>query len=186
MMNTSNYLPRLRDIGYLLYLAPFIGLLLLALSVKSQAQEKVNMDEFLEVAIYQGLMKDAFPTKLMDVILSGNERFFVAKCPICMPVERGFRRYSRKESRTSSRSKVPKNILRALQSEDRNTKLKAFSALTNRYTKKYLKKMKLKKSQKQALHLELMEARKTGMERKSESFGDFCPSCDGVCDMPKK
>ncbi len=179
-----------KNIQLLLKIHP-LGLVLLSLLLTStaslsQAQENIHMDAFLQEAIYQGLIRDAFPVALAEKITESEQRFFVVKCPICMPVERGFKQYIRAGKITGKRSKTPKIILMGLKSEDRNIKLNAFAALTKQYTKRHLKKLKLKKTAKEALQEALLDARKQGMERKSDSFGTFCPSCDGVCDMPKK
>jgi hypothetical protein len=148
------------------------------------AQEKIKMDDFLESATIEGLMKENFPQTLARNILRADNDFFVGKCPICTPVRRAFGEYSRQEN-IYPKSKTPRKILKALNSTDREKQLLAFKALTTRYTQAYLKKLDLNASQTQALLADLEEGKKTGMGRKSDSFGDFCPSCEGACAMPK-
>jgi hypothetical protein len=149
------------------------------------AQEAdMNPNSFLRTAIETGLRQDKFPLEMVQKILDNQPIFFVGKCPICTPVKQGFADYARTKT-TFKKTKTPQTILENLASADKTTQQIGLRELVERYTSKAFQKLDASPEIKAKLKQDLEKDRKIGMGRKSDSFGDFCPSCDGTC-KPKQ
>jgi hypothetical protein len=154
----------------------------IAITVQGKRQSVVkskSMEEFLEEAMLKGMQADGFPQNHARWIAENTDVFFVGKCPICMPVERGIRKYL--DSYVQKTSTVPAELLDGLALGDKEKKQKTFSNLVNRYVERYFEELAMNAREKTDMLSQLEAARKVGMERKTASFGTFCPSCDGAC-----
>ena len=154
-------------------------------SVFSQNME-IEMDDFLKDAITYGLEKDKFPKNLVKDILENSGEYFVGKCPICTPVERGFRNYKNNENTDAGKNKLEKSLLKQFKSQDKTARHEALKIIINKYVSQYYQVKNMNEEEMARMDGLLEEGRKTGMERKKDSFGNFCPSCDGACRIKKE
>lgn len=156
-----------------------------ALLLPNNDAEKTNVDIFMAQAIYNGLVNDKFPLSTAQYILSHPSQFFVGKCPICRPTETAFKQYvqllKNNVKLSEKKTVVEPALLKSIQSEDKNTYLTAFNQLILKYSDAQKQRLALSESQQKELEGNLIDARKRGMGAKSNSFGAFCPSCDGAC-----
>lgn len=150
----------------------------------SQDAPKIDAQNFVTNAVFEGLSQDKFPVALAERIMQNGNVFFVTKCPICMPTQEGFRKYLKIKTKFS-KTKTPKKILQGFDSPDKTIQQTALRDLMERYVSKAYKKSNASKESLEALKITLEENRKTGMKRKKDSFGNFCPSCEGTC-APQK
>lgn len=151
--------------------------------------EKTDVDIFMRQAVYNGLINDRFPQSTALHILNNVGDFFVGKCPICLPTERGIKEYvtylKSNPEEAKSKTKASADLISSIEGSDKEARLMAFNELLQGYTSAHKERLKLTEAQLTELNGKLEEARKTGMSRKSESFGKFCPSCDAACDIKK-
>lgn len=147
--------------------------------------EKVDVDVFMEQAVYNGLISDRFPSTTAQYILTHSMQFFVGKCPICRPTENAFGKYielmETNDKLKSANTKVEPALLKHIMSKDKAVYLSAFSQLILRYSDAQKERLNLSDSEKIVLDRNLAGARKRGMGAKPDAFGAFCPSCDGAC-----
>lgn len=141
---------------------------------------KMKAPVFLGEAVLAGLKADNFPSDQAKEILRQRKNFFVTKCPICRPVESAIAEYLETTSEQGE-SKTPKGILLGLLKDNKEDQQIAFSQLINRYIKAYYQELGMTKEEQLRMQGLLEADRKKGMGLKSESFGEFCPSCDGAC-----
>lgn len=154
----------------------------IALLSPNTEEDKVKVAVFMEQAVYNGLVNDRFPVAKAQYILDNRTTFFVGKCPVCMPTERGIERYV-EGNPAYKKSNVAEYVWTGLASSDKETQQKAFSQLIMTYTKAHKTQLNLSEMEKAKLEQNLQNARKQGMGGKTEAFGKFCPSCDGACEM---
>lgn len=144
----------------------------------------ITMSKFLEDAVFYGLQKDAAPLELVEKVKKGQ--LFVPKCPICGPVERGFNKH--KQNLPEIVVKRDKNsvVAKMMNAEGKEKQQMAFRDLIAEYVDQYYTALKFNSEAKQKMQDELANGRKKGMSYKSDSFGKFCPSCDGACKIKMK
>ena len=152
------------------------------LELPQSTAEKVRTHIFIKQAVYNGLVTDKFPASTVQYILNNRKNFFVTKCPICSPTEQALDKYLGLENK-SKKSNVPSATLTALEANDKTAAQKAFNQLILKYSKAQKKRLNLTPRQLAQLETNLENDRKQGMGLKSSSFGDFCPSCDGACEI---
>lgn len=146
---------------------------------------RIHMDAFLRDAVEHGLKMDAFPRDLA-VALSENRELWVGKCPICMPVEQGFRKYAT-NFHPSVKRRVSAKTIAVLKGEDVVAAKGALQKLVTKYTRKYYKVLGMDKAQRAAMVDKLVQGREQGMNRANGGEDFFCASCDGACSIkPKK
>jgi hypothetical protein len=138
-----------------------------------------SVDEFMETAVLEGLKADGFPLDQAKWVMQNENKLFVGKCPICTPTEDAFREYIQDYS--VAKIETPNDILIGLSKDNTVDMQKAFSQLISRYVDMHFERLELHARDKSEMLKELEAARKVGMSRKSDSFGAFCPSCDGAC-----
>lgn len=148
------------------------------------SEAPTNMDSFLADAVFNGMRKDGFPKNIAQQLLDQSHIFFVGKCPICTPVKRGISEYIANNDRLPNNA-VPATIMDGLKSEDKTAQQEALSVLIGRYTTWQIESLHLSEQAKEELMGMLRNGRKQGMARKSDSFGTFCPSCDGACKIKR-
>lgn len=141
---------------------------------------KMRAATFLGEAVLVGLKADNFPVDQAKEILRQRKNFFVTKCPICRPVESAITEYLETAVEQGD-IKTPNNILLGLQKDNKEDQQIAFSQLINRYIKAYYEELGMTKEEQKRMEKLLEADRKQGMGMKSQSFGKFCPSCDGAC-----
>ncbi len=146
---------------------------------KEKVSKSVSMDEFLEQAIYNGMKEDGFPLNNAKMVAQNEYVFFVTKCPICRPVQRGIEKYIQNYQETEV--KISNELLDPLAIGMVEEKQRAFSKIVNLYVDRYFESCGMNEREMTDLRSKLEKARKEGMSLKSESFGPFCPSCDGAC-----
>jgi len=154
----------------------------IAVTVQGKRQSVVkstSMDDFLEEAMLKGMQAEGFPQNHARWIVENSDIFFVGKCPICMPIERGIRKYL--EGYVQKTASIPSELLDGLALGDKESKQKTFSNLVNRYVERYFETLAMNAREKTDMLSQLEAARKVGMELKLANFGPFCPSCDGAC-----
>jgi hypothetical protein len=142
---------------------------------------KTEMDDFLRMSVRFGLETDQFPVETAAAILE-NEHNFVPKCPVCTPVQAAFRDYVQ-QGRRSAKTNMEESELAALTGADKDLRQTSFRDLIARYTSQFYQELDFTEGERAFIESELAAARKTGMGYKPESFGLFCPSCDGACQM---
>lgn len=139
----------------------------------------ISLGQFLKEAILSGLKEDAFPLNHARWIAENESVFFVTKCPICLPVQDAFRDYIKNYE--EKMSKVPNELLDGVVLGKVEEKKINFSKIVNRYVDRYFENSDMNEREINDMRAKLEEGRKVGMSRKSDSFGPFCPSCDGAC-----
>ena len=149
-----------------------------------QTTHKINRSIFLKNAISEGLRKDRFPLPLAQKIADNSSIFFVTKCPICTPVHSAFISYTHIKTKLK-KTKVPADIIERLASPEKTVQQIALRDLIERYVAKAYQKLNASKDSLEALKNDLEMDKKVGTARKKDSFGSFCPSCEGTC-PPKK
>jgi hypothetical protein len=152
---------------------------------KSRDFSKMRTSDFLGEAVLAGLEVDNFPKDQAKEIIRQRQNFFVTKCPICRPVETAFVTYIGQEPKATD-PKTPKSILLGLMKDNKEDQQIAFSQLIDRYIEAYYKELGMSEADKERMQTLLEADRKKGMGLKSESFGEFCPSCDGACGIKKE
>ena len=145
--------------------------------------DKTDMDNFLQSAIETGMDADGFPQDLAENILRTND-LWVAKCPICMAVQRGIKNYIAPESRIFHKSYIKKKVLSDLSSTEPNTQKTALKSLIDRYVQQHYQTLKMTEAETTNMKVLLEAGRKTGMGRMGNNNGKFCASCDGACAKP--
>jgi hypothetical protein len=133
--------------------------------------------------VFEGLLDDGADAALFDPILRDPDKWFVVKCPICWPVMDGMKTYVKlREVMThpSTGSGFPEELRSGLKSPDRKTRLKSIESLVQRYVTRRFERTVMTAGEKDQMKTMLMEGMKHGGTMKQESFGDFCPSCNGA------
>ncbi|MBI3858032.1 MAG: hypothetical protein HY293_20320 [Planctomycetes bacterium] len=140
--------------------------------------------KFLLSALFDGLLEDFPDPAIFQPILKEEDKYFVAKCLICWPVTDGLKAYlkARESWRYPSEnvSKFPQEIKDGLTNPDRAARLKAIEAMVERYVARRFETSGMTSGEKQSMKSWLIMGKKYGMSVKEESFGDFCPSCNGA------
>lgn len=149
--------------------------------ISSPSGEVPSVDEFVQDALYNGLMRDQFPKDILTKLMSAD--VFVPKCPICRPTEGGMRDYLNEDGTPKATDKLPPALLANLQSDNKETQHQALRDLVARYSAWQREALQLDEAGKKELDGKLAAARKRGMDNKSQNFGKFCPSCDGACEI---
>jgi hypothetical protein len=150
---------------------------------KDNLIQKYNPDMrvFLEDAIEIGMHNANFPIDIAKHILKKGSTFFVAKCDICSSTKSGIEGYL--NTVQSGITTVPDSILTALKSDEKEEQQKAFANIVNSYVDSHFENLIIAGVSDQSilkLRSELEVGMKQGMSFKEESFGKFCPSCDGA------
>jgi len=166
------------------------GRVIIALTIQGKRRaipknnKPMDLTSFLKKAMFEGLKNDGFPKAEAQMILHARTTFFVTKCPICRPIEKGVKQYI--DNYQEQQNKAPNDLLLGLSKDNREDQQVAFSQLVNRYIERYFKTSHLSADMISKLRQELLAGRKKGMGLKSDNFGSFCPSCDGACGLKKE
>lgn len=158
----------------------------IAITVMGKRKELVRefaMHDFLKTAVLNGLRADAMPMNHARWILENPKVFFVKKCQICSAVQAAFEEYIKTYQALAT--KIDQKQLDAIVLGKEEEKQIALSRIINTYTEKHIELLNLSPKEKSKLQSNLEDARKSGMKLKPESFGNFCPSCDGACGIKK-
>ena len=156
----------------------------IALTIQGKRHEIMQLptvEDFMHAAVLKGLKSDGFPLEQAKWVLQNNNKLFVGKCPLCTPTERAFDDYTR--AYVDKENTTPDEILLGLSKDNKEDMQKAFSQLISRYVTGHFETLALNARDKSEMLKSLEAARKLGMSRKSQSFGTFCPSCDGACEV---
>jgi hypothetical protein len=163
-------------------------LLLTAMLALAQAKpdrkfDNVDRTRFLVVAVFEGLLEDGADVALLAPLLKDPDKYFVVKCPVCWPVIDGMKTYIKLRenmSYPSEGSGFPEDLKAGLKSPDRAARLKAIEALVDRYVSRRFETTVMTAGEKEQIKSLLIMAKKYGTTIKPESFGSFCPSCNGA------
>lgn len=158
----------------------------IAITVMGKRKEAVRefaMHDFLKTAVLNGLRADAMPMNHARWILENPKVFFVKKCQICSAVQAAFEEYIKTYQALAT--KIDQIQLDAIVLGKVEDKQIALSRIINSYTEKHIEFLNLSPKEKSKLQSNLEDARKSGMTLKPETFGTFCPSCDGACGIKK-
>jgi hypothetical protein len=141
-----------------------------------KAQE-IDMAEFLQTAVYNGLAEDTFPAQLVSLMLEQKDSLFVPNCKICENVQAGMRRYLADATGTEDERQV-QNWLQSNGAE----KCYNFSMDIYHYVNDEIARRKLTEAQLARLNNDLAVAKKSGMTQKhlSNIPARYCPSCEGA------
>lgn len=152
----------------------------LPLQYSNKDEKTITVGQFLSDAVYNGLINNKVPLKTAEKVLENASNLFVGKCPVCKPTERAFRDYI-KQNPTVKQSGISANILDAFENSSKLAQQNALRDLMSIFIQQHYKSLKMSDEGKKRMHRLLMAGRKEGMGGKRESFGKFCPSCDGAC-----
>lgn len=144
----------------------------------------ISMNDFLRDAIYYGLQADAAPKEMVDKVLKG--KLFVTKCPICRPVEAGLEKHLKKLPEIKVKRGKEDVVAKMMNADTRESQQTALRDLISEYIEQYYTLLKFTPEARAKMESELQNGRKKGMGLKSDSFGKFCPSCDGACKIKMK
>lgn len=139
----------------------------------------ISMNDFLRDAIFYGLQQDAAPKNLVDKALAGN--LFVTKCPICRPVQAGMRKHLTQLPEIMVKRSSDSVVAKFINADTREEQQIALRNLISTYVENYYSVLKFTPEARKKMEYELQAGRKKGMGLKGDSFGKFCPSCDGAC-----
>ena len=143
--------------------------------------------EFLYHAVYEGLSTDQVGAEIVTNILANESFLFVGKCPICSEVIKALNTYLATNPEDGKLVDHQKLFITLTDPEDPNEKESieeakvALKVLIDDYVRLGFDNFPLSAEQKEKIKAKLEKDRKTGMSRKSEAFGNYCPSCDGAC-----
>ena len=147
---------------------------------EASSNNPVQFDVFLRDAILQGISQDNVPLDVIQDML--NMPIYVTKCPICQNVQSAFKQYS--GPTPTETSTLPIEIQEKLQG-DTNAQKQALQLMVSRYVEQHFERLDLSRRNRARLEKQLKKGREKGMTYKQDSFGDYCPSCDGACRMPQ-
>ncbi len=152
---------------------------------ESKAASDIRADDFVYWSTLDGMIKDKFPKEVAEYILTNGNSFFVGKCPICRPTENAIADYIKKAPDSNS-TNLSAEIIQSIKGENKTEAQKSFSQILYRYSQEQFASLNLDDENKKRLQRELEADRKQGMGAKSQSFGTFCPSCDGACGIKQE
>jgi type I site-specific restriction-modification system R (restriction) subunit len=145
-------------------------------SVCAQSPQ-IEMADFLQNVMYEGLKADAFPKAIVKIILDNEQELFVPKCQICENVKKGLRKYTTEKGKKSKNNELSRTLEKGTKSE----KQQALQTLVAKYIKQYRAKHPLTPAEAKVLDNALEVAKKNGMQGLREDFGSYsCPSCEGA------
>jgi hypothetical protein len=144
---------------------------------------------FVYFAVLEGLWEEGADRPMPEALLNNPWKVFVPKCPICMPVMEACRSYVKDIPRIvvadASGTGFPNEVKTGLKSSDRAAQLKALESMVQRYVSRRFDRTVMNPDERTGMTNLLLMGKKTGMTMKEQSFGDFCPSCNGATN-PKK
>lgn len=151
---------------------------LVYISITIQAQTpKMEMADFLQNAIYEGLKGDAFPKKILKSMLDNEMNLFVPKCQICENVKKGMRKYMNEKGKKRRNNELSLMLEKGSKSE----KQQALQNLVGKYVNQYRTKYPLTATEAESLNNALSVAKEKGMAGLRGDFGSYtCPSCEGA------
>jgi len=154
----------------------------------ARSLENADRSRFLVVAVFEGLLEDGPDPTLFEPLLRNPDQWFVEKCPICWPVHDGIQAYVTtlpKMVYPAAGAGFPEDLPAALKSEDRKVRLKGIESLVDRYVQRRFDRTVMTAADRESMKNLLLMGKKYGTTVKQDSFGDFCPSCNGAT-FPKK
>ena len=170
--------------------------LLAVLAVLPQAEQKKaptreDMHRFLLFAVFEGLWEDGADPAILKELRKNPFEYFVPKCLSCDPVRQGFDVYlASPKSALSNDCKgagLPKDLSDDLKNPDRKARMEWLRKLNERYVNRRFDRVKMSPQDREVIETFLQEGRKQGMAAKDDSFGAYCPSCEGALrSKPKK
>ena len=144
---------------------------------------------FVYFAVLEGVWEEGADRPMLETLLHDPWKVFVPKCPICTPVMEACRSFVKDIPRIvvadASGTGFPNEIKTGLKSPDRAAQLKAPESMVQRYVSRRFERTMMTPGEKTQMSNLLLMGKKAGMTMKEQSFGDFCPSCNGATD-PKK
>lgn len=172
------------------------ALLLAFLAIPACVQEKkggvdrAEMHRFLYFAVYEGLWEDGADAALIRSLRVKQDEHFVVKCYICNAVRHAFDAYAAAPNALfgdmGKGTGLPKEIHDDLKDAKRETRLRGLERLVERYISRRYERLRMTEEEKAAMKARLEEERKFAMSVKENSFGEFCPSCEGAVQRKKK
>jgi hypothetical protein len=171
-----------------------IATLALLLAVPQAEEKKAptreDMRRFLMFAVFEGLWEDGADLAVIKELRKKPFEYFIPKCYLCDAVRQGIDVYLAAPVAALGDAKgagLPKPIADALKNPDRTPRLDGLRRLTERYVLRRFDRVKMSDEDRATMESFLQEARKQGMSVKEDSFGAFCPSCEGALrSKPKK
>lgn len=151
----------------------------------NQDHSTLTTRQFQYDAVYNGLIRNQVPQELAKHILANGRVLFVGKCPICGPTENAIRDYTNLKLDTTH-SQLADTTARGLVNDLPEVKQMAMREMITLFVAQHYQDLDMKKKHRRRIEAILKASRETGMDRKSSSFGGFCPSCDGACQMDEK
>lgn len=152
----------------------------LPLQYSNKDETSITLGEFLSDAVYNGLISNKVPSETVKTILTNSNNLFVGKCPICKYTEKAFRKYMQNNP-IVKQSEISASILEGFESSSKLVQQKSLRDLMNIFIQQHYNNLKMSDRGKERMKHLLMKGRKEGMGAKRDSFGKFCPSCDGAC-----
>jgi len=168
-----------------------LALVAVAALFPAQAERKFTKGDqtrFVYFAVLEGLWEEGADRPALEALLKDPWKVFVPKCPNCMPVLDAIKTYLKDVPAmvySELGSGFPEEIKTGLQSADRSVKLKALEAMVQRYVQRRFDRTVMTPGEKTQMINMLLMAKKYGMTIKEETFGDFCPSCNGATNFKK-
>jgi hypothetical protein len=138
---------------------------------------------FVYLAVLEGLYEEAVePATARAVLQTPSPGLFVGKCPLCQPARFAFEVYAAHPflpGYSLADAPRPKDH-EGLKHADRPERMKALQAFVARCVERKLARTVMNDEEKAAFKTWAEQGRKLGMSIKGQSFGDSCPSCEGV------
>lgn len=150
----------------------------------SHAQtKKIDMNVFLEQAIFNGLVTEDFPVAIIEKMLQNPDSFFVPKCRICTNVQLGMEKYvAHQKQKKAIITDQHKQKTQTWKNSNGAEKCYNLQTLVHRYVDEERYRQKLSEEEYTQLQSDFAIAKKQGMTNKhlSNIPARTCPSCEGA------